>query len=406
MSRFVEMKTAMLINVPFFASLMLDMLTMKVGKFPDKGIETAGTDGKTVWFDEDFLNSLTVPQAVFLCCHEIGHVMWMHMARGKRYIDTGFEGNPFDQQLWNVATDYVINAMLIQSNIGSMPPKGLHSSKYTADMLGEDVYRDLWNTLPPPPQGGGNGNGKGDGKDGQSQSRANSVQDGKVLDQHIFEPTNVSDAEMKRAIATAKNIAKAMGKMPAALERFVDEVLQPKVDWKERLRYLIQQAAGRESTTWRSPHRRRLVTQKVFMPSYTGHQAGTIIMVVDTSGSMGQREFDAAFAETAGLMRDLNPRELILMSCDAEVGSYHVLAGTDDIFSMQPELLGGGGTSFVPPFRRVEDEGVVPDALIYFTDGYGNFPDEAPKYPVIWVMTTDVEAPFGDTVKVEVSSYE
>ena len=58
MTKYVEAKTGMLLYCPFFAALLLDMMTVKVGKFPEVfgGKEpTAATDGKTVWFDEDFI---------------------------------------------------------------------------------------------------------------------------------------------------------------------------------------------------------------------------------------------------------------------------------------------------------------------------------------------------------------
>lgn len=417
--RFQEMKTGMLLHTPFFASLMLDILNLKVGKFP--GIPTAGTDGRNVMFDEDYLASLTLPEAVFLCCHEIGHCMWMHMDRGRRYMDTGFEGNKFLPTLFNVAADFVINDMLTQSKIGQMPKGGLLDPKYKGDMLVEDVYRDLYKRLPPPPPKGKGGSGKDEdeGEDDGSGGDQDGEGDGdggiaskeghggkNPMDTHVYKPGKVAEAEMKRAVASAVSAAKAMGKMPGALERWVSEVLKPQVKWKDRLRHLVHMTVERETTTWASPHRRRLVTQKVYLPSYTGFACGQIVKVVDTSGSMGQREFDAAYAETAEILTTCRPRELHLMSCDAAVHSHHILNADDDIFGMKPELKGGGGTSFIPPFEKVEEELLEPAVLIYFTDGYGSFPDTPPPYPVIWVMTTDIKPPFGECVKVELSDYE
>jgi predicted metal-dependent peptidase len=93
------------------------------------------------------------------------------------------------------------------------------------------------------------------------------------------------------------------------------------------------------------------------------------------------------------------------MSCDAAVHSIHELQGDCDIYSLKPELKGGGGTNFIPAFEKVEELGIRPDCLIFFTDGYGTFPTEPPPYPVVWVMTTDIVAPFGETIKVDLSEY-
>jgi predicted metal-dependent peptidase len=414
----------MLLHTPFFASLLLDVMTTKVGKF--NFIDTAGTNGRIIWFDEDFLANLDLPEAVFLCCHEIAHAMWMHMDRGKKWLDLGFDGQPFQRGVYNVAADYVINDMLVKSGIGRMPKGGLLDSRYTGNMLVEDVYRELIKNQPPPPPGGGGG-GQGEPKDGDQQGQGGGQgqdsdqtppegssgdpskdgMNGKTpLDTHVYEPAKIAEAEMKRAIATAVHQAKAMGKMPAALERWVDETLHPQVNWKERLRLLVTRTVSRESTTWSSPHRRRLVSQKIYLPSYTGFGAGEIVGASDTSGSMGQKEFDASWAEFSDIIMNCKPEKMWIMACDAQVHNVHELPSYHDIYQSRPEMTGGGGTSFVPVFEKVEELGINPVLLIYFTDGYGTFPSEPPPYPVIWVMTEDVEPPFGEVVKVEMNAYE
>jgi predicted metal-dependent peptidase len=403
--RAVEMRTAMLLHTPFFASLMLDMMTVKVGKYP--GIDTAGTNGKIIWFDEDFLAGLDLHEAVFLCCHEISHAMWLHMDRGRKWMDIGLHGKPFSHGLYNVAADYVINDMLVQSKIGRMPKGGLIDSRFTGNMLVEDVYKELMqNNPPPPPQGGGgSGDPSPEGSDGGVPSQ-DGVGGRKPMDTHVYEPAQVAEAEMKRAIATAVQQAKAMGKMPSQLERWVDETLQPQVNWKEKLRLFVTRLANRDSTTWTSPHRRRLVSQKVYLPSYTGFGAGEMVFATDTSGSMGQKEYDASWAEGSDIILNCRPEKMWVMACDAHVHNVHELPSYHDVYSARPEMRGGGGTDFCPVFEKVEELGICPAVLVYFTDGYGRFPSEAPDYPVIWVMTTDVEAPFGETVKVELNDYE
>src|SRR5271166_5876030 len=191
---FVAVKTALLLHVPFFASLLLDIMDIRIGKFPENfwppGLKpTMATDGKTVYIDEDFLHTLKVEEAVFGVCHEVGHAMWEHMSRGKTYTDTGFDGKDFYPVLWNVATDYVINDMLVESKIGSMrrfdhddpqgrykkgDPEWLLDAKYKSTMSGEEVYRDLLKDAKKQKGGGGKG--------GQ--------------DTHIFSSGSISPAEM------------------------------------------------------------------------------------------------------------------------------------------------------------------------------------------------------------------
>jgi predicted metal-dependent peptidase len=190
-----------------------------------------------------------------------------------------------------------------------------------------------------------------------------------------------------------------MGKCPAALERFASKYLKPQVTWQEKLRYHVARAVSRDATTWSKPHRRRLVTQGIYMPSYTGFGAGDVVVVVDTSGSIGEKELNVFFSELDEILSTCNPTGVVLLGCDAQISSVHYLVAGDSLKDNPVKLGGGGGTSFRPPFQWVEQEGFFPSALIYFTDMYGDFPAE-PVYPTIWCKTSDVKAPWGEEVEI------
>lgn len=402
--RWTEIKVAMLVHVPFFSSLLFDLMDVQIGKFPHifGGLSpTAATDGKRIYIDQDFLSSLKLPEAVFLVCHEIGHAMWLHMDRAMRYRDLGFEGEPFDPRRWNFAGDYVINDMLVKSGIGTMPSGGLLDANYTNDMQVEDVYRALKDELPPKGGGGGKGQPGAGQPNGDGQQAEADGNDGGTLDVHIMSESSVNDAEMKRAIQTALDTAKAQGKMPAALERFATDFLAAKVSWQERLRYHVTRAIARDATTWSRPHRRRLVTQNLYLPAYTGFGAGDVVVVVDTSGSIGQEELNRFFSELDDILSNCNPTSVTLMGCDSQIGNIFHLSAGDDLKSQKIDLGGGGGTSFQPPFKWVEDQHVTPSALIYFTDMYGDFPPHEPDYPTIWCRTSKVDCPWGEVIDVE-----
>jgi predicted metal-dependent peptidase len=379
----------MLLHCPFFASLLLDMMDIKLGKFPEifpPGNETMATNGKKVWVDEDFISSLKLPEAVFVMCHEVGHAMWLHMSRGKHYSDNGFDGKPFDPRLWNVAGDYVINDMLIQSKVGKMPKIGLHDTSIaeSGDLV-DDVYRKL---LKEQEKNGGGGKGGGhnnQGPDGQSDG---------TLDTHVMPASGQveSEAEWKRAVTTARDAAKSQGKMPAGLERFVDDLLKPKIPWTEKLRHAFTKAVGRDASDWNRLHRRRYIMQGVIMPSYKGFGCGVVVFCVDTSGSMSQQEIAQGLSECDSILTDCNPEYVYLIGCDARVETVHELGSGDTLQGNEPActLGGGGGTSFIPPFEWLEEHGIRPDCLVYFTDMGGSFPrEEDADFPVIWCATTE-----------------
>ena len=399
---FVGVKTALLLHVPFFASLLLDIMDVRIGKFEKLfgGMPaTMATDGKTVYIDEDFLNTLKLEEAVFGVCHEVGHAMWEHMMRGKVYEDTGFDGNPFSSMLYNIAADYVINDMLVKSQVGAMKrfdhddpqgkykkgePEWLLDPKYTCEMSVEEVYRDLWKNAKKVQGGGVPGNGKGKGQD-----------------VHIYDTGKVSSAEMKRAVQTALDTAKACGKLPAALKRYAEEFLEPKVRWQDILRTTVVTSSSRDTSTWKRPHRRRLAQQRMYLPRSASFGCRLIVWVWDTSGSIGQKEMNSFGGECKDIIRTCHPEQTILLGCDADIASVQEFNIHEEIDWHNVEVKGGGGTDFRPPFEWVKEQGLVPDCLIYFTDMCGPFPDRDPGYPVIWCATTPQEGPFGKTIHID-----
>jgi len=375
---------------------------------------------------------------------------------------------PADMGFGNICADYVINRGIVDEykrDIAVNPDWLFHPS-VQGDELWEDVYERLWKDPPqqppnPPPgrpdprcpPGGGSGQGqqgqpqqpkqgsqkqpgqggggKGDKDDKQPKPAHKGVtwgDSGKAIKgakgdpkaqenngafDYIFEPPIdpatgqedlPSEHEFREAVARAASAAKMIGKLPADIQRLVDEVLEPKVDWRNKLRMLTTGKIGSRGETWARPNRRRLVLNPiVILPSKKPYGAGCVVVAVDTSGSIGQREYDAFFGEMKSILADCKPKEVVVMSCDARVHQMERLTTLDEFEGLQKKgLRGGGGTDFRPVFERVESEWLRPDTLVYLTDMLGCFPDEAPGYPVIWCSTSKGhEGPFGETVEIE-----
>ncbi len=392
---FTMIKTAMLLHVPFFASLLLDIMKIWIGdlfatgKMPPGMKATMATDGKTIWMDEQFIKELPIENSVFAVCHEIAHTMFEHMARGKQFHDLGFDGQKFHPMLWNIAADFYINDLLVKSKVGKIKldehgkPEWLLDPKYTCEMAVEDIYRDLLkNGMPKSCQGGGN--------PGQ-------------MDGHIFDLSDISDAELKRAIQTAADSAKAIGKLPKELERFAEELLAPQVSWQELLRTTVVTATTRDTNSWSRPHRRRLVGQGVYLARPSAYGCDDIVIAVDTSGSIGQAELNVFFSELADILRTCRPERVHVLGVDSRVASYEEIPGDTDISTNPPKCGGGGGTDFRPAFEWVEEHDIVPDAFVYFTDLQGQGATEEPGYPVVWCSTTpELKGTIGTTIYVDI----
>lgn len=220
-----------------------------------------------------------------------------------------------------------------------------------------------------------------------------------------------SEGEYKEAIAKAAASAKAMGKYPAHIQKMVDEILAPQISWREHLRLLLVGRIGSRRESWERPNRRRLAlgrgdpVKTVVLPGRKGTGADNLAVVLDSSGSIycDPKLLSMFFAELGGIAADCRPRKIWVIHCDAEVQRVDEVRSLLEVEDVRVKgTVGGGGTSFIPPFLWLKEQGIVPDTLVYLTDGYGAF-GEAPSYPVIWAMNTDVEAPFGEVVRIKTS---
>jgi predicted metal-dependent peptidase len=199
----------------------------------------------------------------------------------------------------------------------------------------------------------------------------------------------------------------AQGKMPGALKAFFDEVLRPKVDWTDHIRGLLLRIAGSGAFDWRKLDR-RLIVRGIGSPGQTGHGAGLVIVGGDTSMSVfHDPELPKRWVgEVGGMVEDAQPEETHVVWCDTEVKRVDVCTDAADVRKMVYDgIPGGGGTSFLPVFKYIDDNDLRPDVLIYLTDGEGTFPKREPDYPVIWgdISNGKVTYPFGTVVAIPTS---
>jgi predicted metal-dependent peptidase len=102
-----------------------------------------------------------------------------------------------------------------------------------------------------------------------------------------------------------------------------------------------------------------------------------------------------------GVIADVRPRRVILIHCDAKVQQVDEASSLDELAHLRVKgSPGGGGTSFIPPFEYLREQGIRPETLIYLTDLMGTFPED-PGYPVVWAATTDADVPFGEVVRIK-----
>jgi predicted metal-dependent peptidase len=354
-------KVSIVTQHPFFASIL-----MKRQLIEDTTIPTAAVDQRgqiyinPVWFD-----TLSVDEIVFVLAHEIGHVIGQHaLRRGAR-----------QPKKWNIAGDAWINDMLKASNIGQ-PIKGCVDMPGSKDTTVDEIY----NNLPDNPDGPGPG-GTGD----------DIIERGTPMTPE--EATRI-DAETRVEIAQAAQAAKAQGKMPTALAKIIADLIDPGTPWHEILeRYMTSFTRG--DYTWSRPNRR--FADIAYLPS-TGKVAemGEIVVQVDVSGSISQRELAHYNGHMSRIIEQCNPERVHVLYVDTQVCKHQVFEQGEEVTL---EFYSGGGTDMEAGFDFIDKEGINPEVFVCLTDGYTDFNvAKAPSYPVLWCISSDITAPYGENI--------
>lgn len=390
-----------------------------------KDFPTACTDGKRIWINPDYVCQFKPQEMVFILAHEVDHMVCSHPTRMKHYVRQDHIKNlPVSPEWANVCMDLVINARLVTAKVGAINPSWLYDPKITGEELWEDVYEQTLKVIPPPPPppGGGGGGGKPckDGVPDPNQKGQTYAGSGKSLrgakgdstaDKNngafdiVMEPADdlPDEHEFKEAVARAAGLAKAMGKMPANYQRIVDEILDPQIDWREHIRLVMTGKIGNNNETWTKPNRRRMATNPlVIIPGKRGYGCETVVVGVDTSGSIGENELATFLAEVGGILNAVRPQRIVVIGCDAAVSQVDDVRSLDEFQLLRSKgIAGGGGTDFRPVFDYVREHDLRPETLVYLTDLMGVFPDKAPGYPVVWAATTNDPVPWGDVVRIK-----
>lgn len=370
--------SALVVQQPFYAVLLFDLCEIHEVQPDDPEVKTAATDGTNIYVNPDFFKSISVQERIGVIAHEITHIVLRHPERSKGYQDLGVgpDLKPWNHAKMNHAQDYIINQMLHDAGF-KLPLGALFNPQITADDICDEVYLKI----PDPPE------------------------DDKNWDQHMVgDVNNAPDkATIQRALKMAENAAKSQGNMPAGLQRLVDEVCEPQIKWTDYVKRTLVTLSGHDEQSYVKPNRRRLANPPhIYWPGRIGSRAGIGGICVDTSGSTSDEMQKKFFGEIHGILQDCMPEKVHVGFVDAALhGGFHEIEDVNDLLELRGKVMGGGGTNLPVFWEEAAKEDIEMDWMIILTDGYTPF-GEDPGIPTIWCMTTDVVAPWGVTVRIDV----
>lgn len=377
----------------------------------DEVTPTAKTNGRDVTYGRAFVDRLDDKQLAFLVVHEAMHKAYRHLMVWKNLA----KENPM---LANAAMDYVINLQIADSDksqdIVAMPRDedgklmGLLDEKYR-DMDTRQVYELLKKE----------GKEGKEGRDGEGGGGKKSTSGSGQIDDHDWEGaeelTDEEAEELSNEIDHALREGSILaGKMKGNVMRGINEMLHPKVDWKEALREFVKtNVKGGDQSTWRRPNRRYLGID-IVMPSCITEKAERFSIGVDTSGSIGGAILGRFLGESKSICDEVMPEIVDLLYWDTHVAKHEMYCGAEvQNFADSTSPAGGGGTTpeCVPVFMM--ENKIKPQALIMLTDGYFYGDSRSEKWaelgvPVLWCVigNKSFTPMYGQSVLVEGDIYD
>lgn len=412
-------------NHPFIGTIAMNLDLIPIR---DARCSTAMTDGKSIYFDIDFLSKLSEKEGVFVLGHEVWHVVMMHFLRGKG----------FDPSIFNIACDMEVNQIL--ENDGFIPPAeaifpnkqhsrvcqydfpdNMNAEKYY-ELLLKDLEKkqnkmnkegkpEKSNSKRNKNNNGGNCSGQFDDHFDKNADYDKAGEDAlkkKVSDKYgekgldeDFKPGKIKSEsaakemaeEIRQSIVSAaQTYEKLRGELPGHIKQIVNTMLESKISWKEALAKFITSGMHNKST-WNAPNR-RFAYSGIYLPRHDGEMM-RIAIGIDTSGSC-QDECQTFLSEINEIAKTFGNYELHLIQCDTQVQDYQTFDEFNTIEGHvdKMEFKGFGGTKLKPIFDYIQLNNIEVSGVVIFTDGYcENFKNDGSiDIPVLWTIAGDNKA--------------
>lgn len=362
---------------PFFASLMLFAPIVE-----SQSIDTAATDGKNILINNTFFSSLSSSEQNAVMLHEVLHLALLHV----------FRMNNRNSEVWNIAADIVVND-LIDLNTSFTLPKGAIRDKSFRKKSVEYVYEQLIKNkkklkllkLHHP----------------DLISDRTDITQTKQIDENEQHEIETYWKDNIQVLQKSAEINKDKGSIPGGLEAEIATVLEPEVDWRTALWKFVAKTPSDFDE-----YDRRFFYRGLYLEGLESESIN-VSVCIDTSGSVSDHLLEQFMGELKGILRSYPHVKCDLFYADWSLnGPYEI-----DSIEGVPKVIGRGGTSFKPFFNYIKknnDHFNSNKALIYLTDGFGDFPKDA-SAPTMWIVCKDGletnQFPFGDVIRISTEGF-
>ncbi len=385
-------KARLMLEHPYFGTVAASLKLEK-----NNEILTFISDGEKMRYNSEYLDRLSVEEVEFVMANGAMHAVLQHQDRVAERT----------KWLWQTATDYVVNAMLVKNGM-QLPEYANYEEKFVG-MYAEEVYERLRDEML-------------DNSDHSMEQETEYITDSDetgVDNLHMqkehtpdmnaedtLEEDNADEQEEENTSPEVDELSeeikerleqifqklKRQGNLPKDMEYVVPEYFSHKVDWREFLYGYIATHAKTNYTF--SPPNMKYLYRGIYLPALSSDML-RVIVAVDTSGSVDEALLSTFLGEVSSMMQQYPNYEIDLITADAKIQSHRTFLPGE---LLDYDISGGGGTDFRPVFEFIDQYIDYPTILLYFTDGQGTFPEHEPSYDMLWIMPEILDVPFGEVV--------
>jgi len=334
------------------------LLTVTIHESTD--VQTmAITQGGRIYWNPDFVATLTMDELTAVIVHEIWHMLRLHGERAPE--DESLKG------IYNIAGDCEID-----DSLDGLPKDAIYPETFglqghlTVEEYFEQLVKNAVKIQCAGVASGDCGSGARGGKDKCDKDDKASTKVLTRLDKELI------------ARHTAEQI-RAIGNVPENIARWADALLNPKVPWERELRSkfmsCVSRALGKTDYTYARRSRRASVTRAI-LPGMVSYKP-KVAVVMDTSGSMENKQLSRCLVEIKDLLRALADRVTVYVT-DAAIHSVNTVSSIGEI-----KLAGGGGTDMRIGIQEAEK--CKPDIIVVLSDFLTPWPTHKPRPEVIGV---------------------
>lgn len=355
-----QAKSRLLLKYPFFGTL-----ASKVELIANDDIANFKSNGIKLEYNQDYLQNLDVSQMEFVFANAAMHSSLSYENRK----------NNRSSWLWQLATDYAINDMLVENNLTM--PDGANYSKRFSGMYAEEIYAHL----------------KEDILRDELEYEADDINDVKrdkanqdsILEEQLFD--EFAKSLLEEELQSGEKIA--------CIDRFFKLKKDGKINWRDELKSALERFHKDNYTLM--PPSKKLLYKDIYLPSCISDRF-KIVVAIDSSGSIDESLLGEFIGELNYLTTTIQNYEIDVLVCDDNIRSHQTFYSGDEV---EVYIKGGGATDFRAVFEFIEQNMDDVKILLYFSDLKGSFPSYEPNYEVKWISKNIVDIPFGNIILLD-----